>query len=81
MNDLEEPYFNDPHLMGCVGDIRLPLAEENAVFHLTSMVLQLLQLKGLLIKLPHEDPHDHLQNFVDVCGLLSLKMFLRNRFD
>lgn len=47
LNDVKETNINDYHLMGGVGDIRLPLPERNVVLHITSTMMHFLQLNGL----------------------------------
>lgn len=42
LNGVNESNVNDPHMIGGIGVIRLPLVQENVVFYITSTMLQLL---------------------------------------
>lgn len=59
---------NDAQL-GSVGAILLPPVVGYVAFHVTSTMLQLLEMKCVFGGLDHENPHEHIHNFVDVCGL------------
>lgn len=58
---------DDPVMPEVVGSIRLPATVENAVFHVTSMMLHLLQMKGLFGGQPSEDVNRHMKNFLEIC--------------
>ncbi|WMV18457.1 hypothetical protein MTR67_011842 [Solanum verrucosum] len=70
-DDISNLYIVNEDQLGCLGVIRLPPTIGNPMFHVTSTMLQLLQMKGLFGGHASEDPHDHVQNFVDMCGSFS----------
>jgi len=61
---------NKDHLSdaGQASAIRIPLVEINIVFHIISVMIHLLQMKGLFSGQAHEDTNLHLTNFVKVCS-------------
>jgi len=56
-----------------MGAIFMPHTDENAMFEVTSATLQLMHSRGLFRGLEHEDPHEHIRSFVEVCTPLSFK--------
>ncbi|XP_015166432.1 uncharacterized protein [Solanum tuberosum] len=56
-----------------MGEICLPQADGNVMFEVTSATLQFIHSRGLFGGLEHEDPHEHVQSFVEVCTPLSFK--------
>ncbi|WMV25381.1 hypothetical protein MTR67_018766 [Solanum verrucosum] len=72
-DDIQNLHNVNADQMGSAGAIRLPSTVGNIIFHVTGNMLQLLQMKGFFGLLAHEDPHDHIQNLVIVCGSFSFK--------
>jgi len=64
---------HDPIQLGRIGAICLLLAEKDATFDVTSTTLHLLQMKGLYGGLTHEDPHEHMNFFKDICSPFPFK--------
>lgn len=55
-----------------MGAINIPKAEDDAMFEVASTILHLLQMQVLYGGLEHEDPYDHVRNFIEVCNPFSL---------
>lgn len=73
LSNVNNQNINDPTQMGGIRSILLNPAEGNIVFHIRSTMLHLFQLKGLFGGLAHKNPHEHIRNFVDACGLFSFR--------
>lgn len=58
---------NDLIQLGDVVTIRLLPVEDNGVFNVTTIMLQLFQMKGTYEGLAHEDPMSIFKNVVDIC--------------
>jgi len=56
-----------------VGAIHLPLVEDHVAFYVTNTMMELLQVKGIFGGLDHENPHEHIRNFVGTCNPFSFK--------
>lgn len=73
LNNVNKLQANDPYIMGGISAIQLPPDEGNPVFHIICTMFQLFKLKGLFSGLDHENPQEHLWNFIDVSRPFSLK--------
>lgn len=67
-NDISNLYYVSVDQLGIADIIWLPPTVGNTMFHMTSMMFQPLQMKGLSKGLSDEDPYDYIWNFMDVCG-------------
>lgn len=71
--------MNDPIQLCGVCAVSLPPFEVNVVFNVSSMMLELLRMKGLYVEVSHENPHEHIQNFVDVMVLSYSRTYHKNQ--
>ncbi|KAF3672677.1 hypothetical protein FXO37_07403 [Capsicum annuum] len=68
-----QPYIDDKEDMGYVeptetGAIVLPILLPGIKFDITSVMIQLLTLKGMFVGLPIDDANLHLTNFLVICN-------------
>jgi len=69
IDDINSVYNSDQS--GGRGTICIPQTDGNAMFEVTSTTLHLLQMRGLYGGLDHDDPHEHVRNFTEVCNPFS----------
>lgn len=53
--------------------IRLPPIENHSALYVTNTMLQLFQSRGIFGGLEHENPHEHIWSFLEICSPLWLK--------
>jgi len=75
IDDFNSVYNSDQS--GGMGAICILQTDGNAMLEVTSTTLHLLQMRGLYGGLDHEDPHEHVRNFIEVCSPFSLKGVLQ----
>ena len=56
-----------------MGAICIPQADGNEIFEVTGTTLHIMEMRGLYGGLDHEDPHEHVRNFIEVCSPFSFK--------
>lgn len=73
------PLDNKDHLldMGNPSDIHIPPNKRNGVVHITSIVLHMLKIKGLLGGKAHEDLNLHLKKLVEVYAPFDIAHILQ----
>lgn len=69
----DEDYLGD---VGRACTICIPPLDSNGVFHVTSVILYLLQIKGLFFGQPHKNENIQLKNFIDVVLLFYIFPYL-----